>query len=206
MSQENLEIVRRVYEAAASHDIEAVLALYDPEVALDVSRLRVSGGSGSTEGVYHGHDGLRSLFSDWYEAYETIDYDYEDLVDAGENVVAKRKSGDAPPAQSAARPRLRCFARARAGSLQLTGSIVGLGAAAGGAASILPISAQSQARSKAARYSPEVAASVPATRRGPVSSPGRGPGSLRGSAPRPCRLDSLRPIGLRAHPPRGAAP
>ena len=88
MSQENLEIVRRVYEAAASHDIETVLALYDPEVALDVSRLRVSGGSGSTEGVYHGHDGLRSLFSDWYEAYETIDYDYEDLVDAGENVVA----------------------------------------------------------------------------------------------------------------------
>ena len=88
MSEENVEIVRRVYEAAASRDAETVLALYHPEVELDVSRLMISGGGGSTEGVYHGHDGLRSLFRDWYEAYESIDYDYEQLTDAGENVIA----------------------------------------------------------------------------------------------------------------------
>ena len=83
-----MEIVRRVYEAAASRDAETVLALYDPEVELDVSRLMVSGGGGSTDGVYHGHDGLRSLFRDWYEAYDSIDYDYEQLTDSGEDVIA----------------------------------------------------------------------------------------------------------------------
>ena len=88
MSEENVEVVRRVYEAAAGRDTETILALYDPAVELDVSRLMVSGGGGSTEGVYVGHDGLRSLFRDWYEAYESIDYDYEQLTDAGENVIA----------------------------------------------------------------------------------------------------------------------
>ncbi|MDQ3571413.1 MAG: nuclear transport factor 2 family protein [Actinomycetota bacterium] len=80
MSQENVEIVRRVYEAAASRDSAAVFALYDPEVELDCSRLGL--------GVYRGHEGLRSLFRDWHEAWESIEYSYEELIDAGETVIA----------------------------------------------------------------------------------------------------------------------
>ena len=80
MSQENVEIVRRVYEAAASRNSEAVFALYDPEVELDSSRLGL--------GVYRGHEGLRSLFREWHEAWGSIEYSYEELIDAGEAVIA----------------------------------------------------------------------------------------------------------------------
>ena len=40
MSQENVEIVRRVYDAAAQRDSDAVLALYDPEVEVETTRGR----------------------------------------------------------------------------------------------------------------------------------------------------------------------
>ena len=38
MSQENVEVVRRMYEAVAAGDSEAVLAKYDPGVEFDFSR------------------------------------------------------------------------------------------------------------------------------------------------------------------------
>jgi ketosteroid isomerase-like protein len=38
MSQENVEIVRRLYEAVAGGDSETVLALYDPDIEVDASR------------------------------------------------------------------------------------------------------------------------------------------------------------------------
>jgi uncharacterized protein len=84
MSEENVEIVRGVYDAAARHDAATVLALYDPEVELDASRLQVAG----LAGVYRGHNGLRSFFRQWHEAWGSIEYDYEELIDAGEHVVS----------------------------------------------------------------------------------------------------------------------
>jgi ketosteroid isomerase-like protein len=88
MSEENVEIVRRVYEAAARRDAATVLALYDPEVELDTSRLGAVGLVGPGGGVYRGHDGLRSFFREWHEAWGSIDYDYEELIEAGERVIS----------------------------------------------------------------------------------------------------------------------
>jgi ketosteroid isomerase-like protein len=85
MSEENVEIVRRVYEAAARRDPATVLALYDPGVELDPSRLQAVG---LFDRVYHGHDGLRSFFREWHEAWEGIEYDYDELIDAGERVIS----------------------------------------------------------------------------------------------------------------------
>ena len=82
MSRENVEIVRRVYEAAARRDTATVLDLYHPEVELDASRFAID------TGVYRGHDGLRSLFREWHEAWGSIEYDYEELIDAGERVIS----------------------------------------------------------------------------------------------------------------------
>jgi ketosteroid isomerase-like protein len=87
MSQENVEIVRRVYDAAARHDTDAVLALYDREVELDASRLGIVGPA-AMQGVSHGHDGLRSFFREWHEAWENIEYDYDELIEAGEHVIS----------------------------------------------------------------------------------------------------------------------
>jgi ketosteroid isomerase-like protein len=89
MSKENVEIVRRVYEAAARRDAVTVLALYDREVELGPSRLGIGGSAVGIAGVYHGHEGLRSFFREWHEAWEHIEYDFEELIDGeGEHVIS----------------------------------------------------------------------------------------------------------------------
>ena len=87
MSQENVEIVRRVYDAAARRDADTVLALYDLEVVLDPSRLGVAGVAGTS--AYHGHEGLKRFFREWHEAWEDIEYDFEELLDGeGDRVIS----------------------------------------------------------------------------------------------------------------------
>jgi ketosteroid isomerase-like protein len=86
MSRENVEIVRQIYDAAARRDAATVLALYDPEVEWDFSR----GGVGGMQepGLYRGHEGIQSLFRQWYEAWESVEDDCEELINGGEHVVS----------------------------------------------------------------------------------------------------------------------
>jgi ketosteroid isomerase-like protein len=87
VSEENVQIVRRVYEAAARRDPEAVLSLYDPEVEWDTSHhpmAQISSGLG----IRHGHEELRSWFRDWYEAFEDFEHELRELIDTGERVVS----------------------------------------------------------------------------------------------------------------------
>jgi ketosteroid isomerase-like protein len=87
MSQENVEVVRRVYEAAARRDTATILALYDPKVELDASRLDFGGLIGDP--VRHGHEGMLSFFRELNEAWDSPpEYDVEDLEDRGEHVVS----------------------------------------------------------------------------------------------------------------------
>ena len=85
MSQENVEIVRRLYDAVARHDTEAVLDAYDPDIEYDFSGSPLGGLIGDT--VYRGHDGMRRWVRDRYEAWEGIEDDCQELIDAGERVV-----------------------------------------------------------------------------------------------------------------------
>jgi ketosteroid isomerase-like protein len=86
VSRGNVEIVRRIYEAAARRDSEAAMPLYDEDVEWDIShapaRELIAGSH-----LYHGHDGLQRFFREWHEAWESVEADYEELIDAGENVV-----------------------------------------------------------------------------------------------------------------------
>jgi ketosteroid isomerase-like protein len=85
MSREDVEVVRRVYDAAARRDSEAVLEHYDPAVELDA---RVLGLVAPNEGTYRGHSGLRALFGEWHEAWGEIEYSYDELIDAGDRVIS----------------------------------------------------------------------------------------------------------------------
>jgi ketosteroid isomerase-like protein len=85
VSREDVEVVRRVYEAAARHDSAAVLELYDPDVVLDATAI---GLVGSAKKMYRGHEGLRALFAEWHDAWGEIEYSYEELIDAGDRVVS----------------------------------------------------------------------------------------------------------------------
>jgi ketosteroid isomerase-like protein len=38
--------------------------------------------------LYHGHDGLRAFYREWYDAWDTVESDLEELIDAGERVIS----------------------------------------------------------------------------------------------------------------------
>jgi ketosteroid isomerase-like protein len=87
MSEENVEIVRRVYEASARRDAEAVLSMYDPDVEWDLSQ-HPMGQIFEREGRRKGHEGLRAWFHEWYDAFEDFEHRCEEVIDAGEYVVS----------------------------------------------------------------------------------------------------------------------
>ena len=61
MSQENVEIVRRVYRAFNDRDLDAWVALHTEDV-----EWRLIGGFADMLGTeFIGHEGLRRFFDDW---------------------------------------------------------------------------------------------------------------------------------------------
>lgn len=86
MSQENVEIVRRIYEAVDRRDAETVLSFYHPEVVWDITHYEALVGLMGKR-VWHGHEGLRDWSREWYEAWEQVDASLEEVIDAGEEDV-----------------------------------------------------------------------------------------------------------------------
>jgi ketosteroid isomerase-like protein len=91
MSQENVEIVRQVYEALSHRDTDAVVALYDPEVEFHFSPETIAivqPDRFAGPRVYRGHAGLREFDSELREAFTDFETKCEELIDAGEHVVS----------------------------------------------------------------------------------------------------------------------
>ena len=81
MSEENVEVVRRLYEAVGRGDRATVLDLYASDVEIDGSRTplpRMVGGDG-----FQGHEALKTFFRERAEAWEEIEDRCEELIDAG---------------------------------------------------------------------------------------------------------------------------
>lgn len=87
MSQQNVEIVRRVFEAVARRDAAAVLSLYDPEVEVYFFPGTLADRLGRA-GNFHGHEGLRQFDRELREAFEGFETNYEELIDAGDKVIS----------------------------------------------------------------------------------------------------------------------
>ena len=87
MSRENVEVVQRVYAAAARHDSQSVLSLYDPDVVWDMSRGAWRELDETAE-IHHGHEGLRDWFRKQQEVWEWWEDEPRELIDAGEHVVS----------------------------------------------------------------------------------------------------------------------
>ncbi len=82
MSQENVEIVRRFWEAWEQGNLEAVFAVYDPAVVW-VSHT----GPIEMRRTYVGHDGVRRAFQEFLEPFENVENHADTFIDAGESVV-----------------------------------------------------------------------------------------------------------------------
>jgi ketosteroid isomerase-like protein len=87
MSQENMEIVRRAWEAFVRHDNEVALALYDPEIEIDVRHEARIGG-----GVYHGLEGVQRYFRDYLSVFGDVRSEVEEWIDAGDQIIAMVRS------------------------------------------------------------------------------------------------------------------
>jgi ketosteroid isomerase-like protein len=88
MSRENVELVRRIYERTAQGHPEVIYETLDPDVVWDASA------SGMPEaGVYRGHEQVAAYRRRFWGAWETPRNEPEELIDAGENVVALVRMG-----------------------------------------------------------------------------------------------------------------
>ena len=85
MSQENVEVVRRVSDAYNRRDVEAMLDELHPEIEWH-PWLQVQLGGGAT--VYRGHQGVREGIRDVEEAFSEIQAEQAEVRDLGERVVA----------------------------------------------------------------------------------------------------------------------
>ena len=87
MSQENVEVVRQAWGAFVRHDNEAALALYDPEIEIDVRREARLGG-----GVYHGLEGVQRYFRGYVSVFGDVRSEVEEWIDAGDQIIAMVRS------------------------------------------------------------------------------------------------------------------
>lgn len=84
MSQENVEVVRRIYDAWLARDYATVLAQYDPQIRLNPDP------EASWVGMdqdYVGHEGVKRYLSAVYEAFEDYRPEIEQLIAAGDDQV-----------------------------------------------------------------------------------------------------------------------
>jgi ketosteroid isomerase-like protein len=82
MSQGNMEVVSRLYEAFARGEIDSVLAQVDPEIEFDLSdRL-------PDEGIHRGREAYRQFLKRTFELWAGFRVEVEELLDVGDAVVA----------------------------------------------------------------------------------------------------------------------
>jgi ketosteroid isomerase-like protein len=88
MSQENVDLVGRLLDMFARRDHEAVFAFYDPDIEWDARAAPDFGAVDDLSGFYRGHDGVRAYWRQWLQAWKDIQFEVDDVLDAGDEVVA----------------------------------------------------------------------------------------------------------------------
>ena len=85
MSEENVEIVREAFDQKARRD-KRVLEVYDPNVEMDFSESPFADFM-TTSGRRRGIGEVQRAFRDWYDAFENVETDVDELIDAGDHVI-----------------------------------------------------------------------------------------------------------------------
>ncbi len=80
MSQRNVEIVRRMYDAFRLGDADATLAYFDTDVVIDASH-RVDGRVG------HGRKELLAILAEWMDTWDDWREEVEGIREAGNRVL-----------------------------------------------------------------------------------------------------------------------
>ena len=83
MSQENVELHRRGYDAFNRRDLDAWLELGDTDIEFSAVLVAVEGGT-----PYHGHDGARRFWRDLFDAFPDLRVEVEEIRDLGDTTFA----------------------------------------------------------------------------------------------------------------------
>jgi ketosteroid isomerase-like protein len=89
MSQENVELIRRLYRLGDAMNLDDLLAALpelipefaDPEIEWIESPNRVD------RRTYRGHEGVREAMEHWLEQFEEYSYEPREIVDCGDDVL-----------------------------------------------------------------------------------------------------------------------
>jgi len=84
MSEDNVDAMRKVYEAMARGDFWAAGKVFDPEIEWSWSS-SMSGLTGV--GTYHGIEGVEAATRDVFKAWDMFRQDAEEFIEAGDDVV-----------------------------------------------------------------------------------------------------------------------
>ena len=82
MSQENVEVVRRAWDAWGRGDLDGLLALCTEDVIFGTTHMR-----DWPEPEYRGHDGFRRFLSEWLEVWEEFEVGADELIPAADGRV-----------------------------------------------------------------------------------------------------------------------
>jgi ketosteroid isomerase-like protein len=81
MSQENVEIVRRMYDAFHRGDVDGALSHFDPDVLVDASKARPDVRIGK------GREHVSAIVSSWLASWEEWREEIEEMRDLGSRVL-----------------------------------------------------------------------------------------------------------------------
>ena len=82
LTQENAEIIRRCYEAFNSRNLDLFGDLMHPDFEVDLSN-----SMGFDRGNYFGERGLQRFFQSYWDAFESISIEVEELIGTGDAIV-----------------------------------------------------------------------------------------------------------------------
>ncbi len=85
MSQESVESFKRAVDAYERRDLAAMKEECDPEIEWHSATTSALGGA---TGVYRGYAGIGELFRDHYEAFTEIHFEFSEIRDLGDRLVA----------------------------------------------------------------------------------------------------------------------
>jgi ketosteroid isomerase-like protein len=89
-------VIRRLLAMFARREHEEVFEFYSPDIEwiAEDSPFAQGGSEGKSEavhdlqGIYRGHDGVRAYWRRWLEAWRELEFEVEDVVGSGDEVVA----------------------------------------------------------------------------------------------------------------------
>ena len=82
MSQENVEVVRRAFQAFADRGLDAMAEFWDPDIVW-----RAAEGAIDDIGEMHGHVAVRRYMEDWIDTFDDYSVVVEELRDVGDDRV-----------------------------------------------------------------------------------------------------------------------